>query len=543
MGQWTEAIRGHTAWKTLETLGPAIDGACERDGLTAESLEELARIRAVLTFCGKRLAASDPLLTSSATLDEISLQFATTTTALVEFTKTGEAAHLTTATSAAALALEAANGLSVPQTPDELTGLGEAAAIYQTTLSTLASQAEASVAILKKDTQEAQSSVTSLGEAATTLRTDLTTMRQELAALTEAVSTLVTKHEALFAQSETQRSETARKAEEARQTAFQSSTQTQLSEFNSTQTERQTAYNAQSTQHEALFTAAQQERLAQHTEAQGKRESEFASAQAIQRKELNDVVDAYKDLLKNHEETLSGQAKALEQEQQANVSSMDENYKKAAQAILDAVNEHKREVEKVAGVVGNLAVTSGYQRVAKSAGIAKIWWQVIAVLALACLSVFAVVTAASTSASWQTAASHLISFLPIIVLAAFAGSQADKNHQIEKRNQKLALELEAIGPYLAPLSKEAQEKFRIEVGERTFGRDDGSHVPEAEKMPVTVPARPGAAAACPAATARAVAGSGALLVPPFARLFIPGMNDSQPPRPLGRRRLGRVVLD
>lgn len=42
----------------------------------------------------------------------------------------------------------------------------------------------------------------------------------------------------------------------------------------------------------------------------------------------------------------------------------------------------------------------------------------------------------------------------------------------ERRNRKLALELEAIGPYLAPLPEERQLEFRLALGDRTFGRED-----------------------------------------------------------------------
>jgi hypothetical protein len=34
----------------------------------------------------------------------------------------------------------------------------------------------------------------------------------------------------------------------------------------------------------------------------------------------------------------------------------------------------------------------------------------------------------------------------------------------------LALELEAIGPFLAPLEKEKQDEFRLKIGDRSFGQ-------------------------------------------------------------------------
>ena len=50
-----------------------------------------------------------------------------------------------------------------------------------------------------------------------------------------------------------------------------------------------------------------------------------------------------------------------------------------------------------------------------------------------------------------------------------------------------APKLEAIGPYLAPLPADKQESFRLQIGERTFGRDEmtlGRRY--SEKSPATV---------------------------------------------------------
>ena len=40
---------------------------------------------------------------------------------------------------------------------------------------------------------------------------------------------------------------------------------------------------------------------------------------------------------------------------------------------------------------------------------------------------------------------------------------------MERRTKKLALELEAIGPYLASLPQEKQGEFRLKIGDRSFG--------------------------------------------------------------------------
>jgi hypothetical protein len=45
--------------------------------------------------------------------------------------------------------------------------------------------------------------------------------------------------------------------------------------------------------------------------------------------------------------------------------------------------------------------------------------------------------------------------------------------------------LEAIGPYLAPLPVEDQNKFRIQIGERSFGQEEVGNAP-GDKSPATM---------------------------------------------------------
>ncbi len=73
------------------------------------------------------------------------------------------------------------------------------------------------------------------------------------------------------------------------------------------------------------------------------------------------------------------------------------------------------------------------------------------------------------SFSWEGLATRLVLFLPLLLLVAYGISQADRYQTVERRTKKLALELEAIGPYLASLPQEKQDEFRLKIGERSFG--------------------------------------------------------------------------
>ena len=56
---------------------------------------------------------------------------------------------------------------------------------------------------------------------------------------------------------------------------------------------------------------------------------------------------------------------------------------------------------------------------------------------------------------------------------------------MEQRNRKLALELEALGPFIEPLEKSDRDKFRVQIGDRSFGVADQDAGKSKEADPVT----------------------------------------------------------
>src|SRR5262249_8845025 len=74
--------------------------------------------------------------------------------------------------------------------------------------------------------------------------------------------------------------------------------------------------------------------------------------------------------------------------------------------------------------------------------------------------------------NWGGFAGRVVMLASLGVIAAYAGSQADKQFLAEKRNRRLARELEPSAPFLASLPEEEQNKFRIQIGERTFGHEE-----------------------------------------------------------------------
>lgn len=71
------------------------------------------------------------------------------------------------------------------------------------------------------------------------------------------------------------------------------------------------------------------------------------------------------------------------------------------------------------------------------------------------------------------------------IFAAYAGRQASRFFDMEQKNRRLALELEALGPFIEPLDKAERDKFRVQIGDRSFGVPDTELGKPKEDDPVT----------------------------------------------------------
>ena len=72
------------------------------------------------------------------------------------------------------------------------------------------------------------------------------------------------------------------------------------------------------------------------------------------------------------------------------------------------------------------------------------------------------------SAFYQGILTRLFLSITFGVFAAYSARQAALYRESEQRNRRRALELESLGPFIEPLDKEMKDKFRIQIGERSF---------------------------------------------------------------------------
>lgn len=409
MSQWADRIRNHQVWQQLTALGPAIDQAVAREGLEAQDVDGLERIRAVLALTGKRLAAADPFTTHPAPLDGISNALQNALAEVQTFIADGSTGHITNANSHADTALAHVSQVPVPFTPDELSALRDAAVSYRTSLEEQLQQTRISSQSLRSETDG--------------LRNRLTELAGELVAERQRVSQLTSDHQ-------------------------------------------------------AQFSTAQETRSREFTDAQASRQDKFAA-----------VTSDYTQRLTEQNADFTRQKEVAVRQYQDDVAALKKDYADSAKNILEQMDEQRRQVEKLVGVIGNLGVTSGYLKAANQARVAMWVWQGITVLAmggLIAVAYKAFIPIVQGSFTWEGLTGRVFLSLTVGVLAAYAASQADKFLEIERRNRKLALELEAIGPYLAPLPQALQDKFRLDIGERSFGREEHRIGKRGEKSPATV---------------------------------------------------------
>ena len=475
MNQWDERIRTHPVWDAMKTLGPTIDGALATEEIATETVAGLERIRTVLAYCGKRLAAADPRITNPQPLDAIASSLGLAQSELAAFPSDKNPQHVATANTAAdAILLSAAQLLGAPS-PEELGELVATVTQYRTTtqdaltdakeqiqhfkstfdqnLATLNSKSEQSLSQLTSRLEDSAKTLTATAES---IQTSLNTLSDSIKAEQQKIAQIVSDQQGQFST-----------AQEARGKEFTEGLR--LANEN---------YAKLATEYQSQFSAAQEARSKEYTAAELARQNKHAEL----------MTEFNKKLAEQDAEFMKDRT-AFVATSKADFARLVSEYEENAGKVLEDIQEKEKYVEKLVGVIGNLGVTSGYLRIANQARMALWMWQAATIASLVTLSIIAYKTLGVLDGghgvfSWEGFAARALVLISLGVIAAYSGAQADKLFGEERRNRKLALELEAIGPYLAPLPIEEQNKFRLQVGEQSFGRELDLHVHR--KSPVSI---------------------------------------------------------
>jgi len=91
---------------------------------------------------------------------------------------------------------------------------------------------------------------------------------------------------------------------------------------------------------------------------------------------------------------------------------------------------------------------------------------------LAGVAIWAFWVATHTQFNWGLFSSRIFVALPFGIIAAYAARQADKHHDLERRNRRVELELASIDPYILPLPEEVRHEVKRQLAERLFGQSE-----------------------------------------------------------------------
>lgn len=429
MNQWDRRIREHRVWAEMNSLGSSIDTAFKAVSTSSEEGLGLERLRAILAYCGKRLAAAEPIITTPGPLDEIADGLAAARNALVAFASDKDPRQIDSANASADRALAAINQVPGVYSPEELGQLVSVSTKYRDVV-------ENWLLVSEKSLSDANGNVETLQRRLADLSTNIQSEQQKL-------SQIVTDQQGQFST-----------AQETRGKEFSDTLRTVQQDLTKLVTEYQ----------------------GQFSTGQDTRSKEFAQALATQQTGYNAVINDYGKKLADQDADFTKQRIEFVQASKDDLGKLIHQYEGEAKDILEKVKERQKHVEKLVGVIGNLGVTSGYLSTANQAKYGMWFWQGMTVVAMITLTSLAYKTLGlledgSGHFNWGGFAARVLLLGSLGVLAAYSGSQADKLFVDEKKNRKLALELEAIGPYLAPLPVEDQNKFRLQIGEKSFGQD------------------------------------------------------------------------
>lgn len=256
------------------------------------------------------------------------------------------------------------------------------------------------------------------------------------------------------------------------------SLQTRIGELSAEATAERTRLSTITTDFQTQFSAAQEARSREFADTQKERQDRFTT-----------LFTDFTQKLGEQNTEFTKQREEIARVHQGELEKLKNQFVGESTKLRDEILERKAEVEKLVGVIGNLGVTSGYLNTANEAKVTVRVWQtvtVVAMIGLIVLAYHAFLPVVEGGFTWSGFAGRVFVSLTVGVLAVYAASQADKYQKIERQNRRLALELEAIGPFIAPLPEDKQDEFRLTIGDRSFGHGEGAHGGIDAKSPATM---------------------------------------------------------
>lgn len=276
----------------LKDLGPAIDRALQSEATGADAVDSLERLRTVLIFCGKRLAAVDPVLLAPNSIENLASNLTQIQAHVDAFTSTGDVSQLTSANLQADSALMNVALVLGAVTADDLTVIGEAASMYRSTL--------------EKHLREALELQRDLREKATANAATLSALEVAITAEQQRLAALITE---------------------------------QQSHFSAAQDKRATEFAASQAEYLARYSAAIAEQQSQFSTDQDSRRTAFAELQSESQTRFSLLMTKYEETYKDYKSELLDREKQASDAHKASLDLLHTEFKGAATVLLQNMKQ------------------------------------------------------------------------------------------------------------------------------------------------------------------------------------------------------------
>lgn len=445
----TKEFESHAVWTELNSVHALLDQSLSLEGIDSECASRITRLKAVASFSKVRIKNIDLNLIQSELLNKLTGKFNSISSHLLGFIDRKDINSLIAADAEADLALNEVALINLEITSQEFENAQEVARSYKDVVNSFIFE----LSKVAKDFETKKSS----------LREEIDAMWHQTVELKADIGTTTNSFRDRFNDAENSRASQWTDVQATRSQEFEKLLKQATDSF--------------SEQWETL------KKLKSDTE------DKFAQASEEQKKTFSDVQSMYQDVFNNQTTEFEKFKSAVLKEHDNHLDLMRQGFEVQATEMLEKITKLKKEADDLVGIIGDRGVTSGHQKAAEQARTDAQIWQiatVISMIALIVLAVYIFLPQVAGVFSWESFAGRVFITFTIGVLATYAGAQADKYQKIERHSRTMALELQAIGPFIAPLPQEKQHEFRLMIGERSFGNDSAEKSKPVEKSPTSV---------------------------------------------------------
>ena len=331
MNQWDKRIRAHGVWAEMNGLGRAIDSALAVKDVAPETLFGIERLRAMLAYLGKRIAAADPLITAVPPLDSIAADLISIRNELTGFVADTSPNHIATANLIADATLVTISQIPGTYSPEELGALVASTTKYRDVVFGALTEAQEKLDIFRaKSDSELATLDLKLNESAggasarfEALQNNFNVLSASLEAERQKLSVILSEQQGQFSTAQETRTKDFTEGLRLATEGYTKLVTDYQNQFSVAQDARQTKYN---------------ETIAEFTKKLGEQDADFS------KQRIAFVAEATQDLKK-----------------------LTSEYGDKADVVLKDIESKQKHVEDLVGVIGNLGVTSGYLKTANQA--------------------------------------------------------------------------------------------------------------------------------------------------------------------------------